>query len=127
VKSRDAVRVPVAVGLKTRVATQDAPAPNEVPQLLVSEKSVGSDPPTAICVIAMDVSPELSSRTDLAPLTFPTALLMKFKLLGEIVAASGADGPVEPRELDPVPESPALPQDTNPRQEIVRIKSAKMR
>ena len=53
------VRLPVVVGVNTTEIGQELPAVNDVPHVLVSEKS----PDTAICVMLIDAVPLLVSVT----------------------------------------------------------------
>jgi hypothetical protein len=84
----EAVRVPVAVGLKVTEILQDELTPRDLPQLFDWEKSFGSAPASAILEIVIDDLPEFSRRTDWELLAVPTPVLEKLRLEGEMEATA---------------------------------------
>src|SRR5207244_8439377 len=80
-----ALRVPLAVGLKLTLIVQLAPAANELPQLVVREKSPALVPVIAMLLMVKLVVPTFVS-TVFAELVLPMATVPKFKLLGESFA-----------------------------------------
>jgi Na+-transporting NADH:ubiquinone oxidoreductase subunit NqrE len=82
----DAVRVPLAVGLKVILMLQVAPAANELPHVWVCAKSPALVPVMAIPVMLMAVVPTLVSVTVFAGLVVPMATVPKFRLVGKSFA-----------------------------------------
>ena len=68
----EAVRLPVAEGVKVTLTVQFDPAATEVPQLLVCPKSLELIPVTNILVKFSDALPEFVSTTTWAGLPVPT-------------------------------------------------------
>ena len=60
----EAVRVPLAMGVKVTLIVQFAPAPTELPQVLVWAKSPALAPVMARLVIVKVALPVLARRTD---------------------------------------------------------------
>jgi hypothetical protein len=82
----DAVRVPLAVGLKVILMLQVARAANELPHVWVCAKSPALIPVMAIPVMLMVVVPTLVSVTVFAGLVVPMATVPKFRLVGKSFA-----------------------------------------
>ena len=82
----DAVRVPLAVGLKVTLMLQVVPAANELPQVWVCQKSPALAPVMVIPLIVKLVVPTLVSVTVFAGLVVPMTTVPKFKLVGNSFA-----------------------------------------
>jgi hypothetical protein len=94
-----AVRVPLAVGLKTTLAEQLAEAARLVPQvLLLIAKSPALVPPSVMPLIVMDEVIPLLRVADCAELVEPTAVPGKPIALGDTVT-------LPPEVLPPVPDN----------------------
>jgi hypothetical protein len=72
--------MPVAVGLKTRLTLQLAPAFRFEPQLSLSEKSPGLPPPREMLLSVNAILPVLLSVTDSGDAAVPTTWLVKERL-----------------------------------------------
>ena len=88
----EAVRVPVAVGLKVTLMVQFAPAARPVPQVLVCAKSPLFVPLSAIELMESAKLPLFVSVTVCAALTVPMAGLVKVRLAGFKLAAGAGGG-----------------------------------
>jgi len=105
----EAVRVPLAVGLKVTLMAQLPLAATELPQLLVWAKSPAFVPVMAMLVRLKEAPPVLVRVTVSAALTVPTAWLAKLRLaaerltVGELAAPEGLTG-----DPAPMPERRAV-------------------
>ena len=96
VKVRVAVRVPDAVGLKTTVAEQPAPAPRLAVQVVPEMvKSAASAPVMAIPLMVIAVVRPLLSVADCDALLAPTTVEAKDRLAGLTVTVPAAPRPVK--------------------------------
>src|SRR5579862_266390 len=91
---REAVRVPVAEGLKMTEMEQLEPAATLDPQVLVWVKSLALEPETATLVTLNDALPVLVTFTDWAELAAPTGWLANARELVERLTAQAAAVPV---------------------------------
>ena len=82
----DAVRVPLAVGLKMILTLQVAPAANELPQVWVCAKSPALIPVMATPAMLRVVAPTLVSVTVFAGLVVPMLTVPKFRVVGNSFA-----------------------------------------
>jgi len=94
VMAREAVRLPLAEGVKVTLMVQLELAAREAPQLLVWAKSPALEPERAMLVRVKGALPELVRVTACVGLVAPTDWLPKLRLEGETPA----------RALAPVPE-----------------------
>jgi len=76
------VRLPLARGVKITLIEQEAPAFRLEPQVLVSEKSLGSAPVTAMLEILRATAPVFVTVRVLVALASPTSTLPKLRLAG---------------------------------------------
>ena len=79
----EALRAPVAVGLKVTLTVQLSPAPKVLPQVVVSEKSPAFVPAIAISQMCIVALPAFSSVIVMGALLVPTDWLLKLRLVGE--------------------------------------------
>ena len=90
----EAVRLPLTKGVNVTLIVQREKAPNDLPQVLVSEKSLAFVPVTVMLVMPKAPLPVLLRVTVCAALVVPTGWLPKPRLVGKRLTT----GPV------PVPE-----------------------
>jgi len=90
---REALRVPVAAGLKVTLIVQFEPAATLDSQVLVWVKSLALVPETVTLVTLKEALPVLVRITDWAELVLPTERLPKATLEGETLAAAAVPAP----------------------------------
>ena len=95
----DAVRLPLAAGVKVMLNVQVVPAGSELPQLLVWAKSPGLAPVIVTLEMLRAAVPALSKVAVPAPLVVPTGWLPKERLPGERPAAGVAAATPTPLRL----------------------------
>jgi hypothetical protein len=89
----DAVRLPVAEGVKVTLMVQLAPTATLDPQLLDCAKSLAFEPAIVMLEMVSITFPELVSVTDCATLAVPTEKLPKERLEGETLIAGAVPVP----------------------------------
>jgi hypothetical protein len=89
-----ALRFPVAAGVKLTLIVQLAPAATELPQVVVSGKSPGSAPVTAMLAMLKVRLPLLVRVTDCAGAVVPTNWLPKVMVVAESSTPGAAPVPV---------------------------------
>ena len=94
VMTTEAVRLPLTAGVKLTLMVQPAPAETELPQLLVSAKSLAFVPVIAMLEIVSAVLPVFVNETDDAPLVVPAPWLENVKPVGDSVTVPEAAVPV---------------------------------
>jgi hypothetical protein len=97
----EAVRLPLADGVNVTLIGQLPPAAAELPQVLVSEKSLAFVPVTVMLVMLKAALPVLLRVTVCAALVIPTGWLPKPRLVGKRLTTGAV--PVEAVDV-PVPE-----------------------
>jgi hypothetical protein len=80
--STDALRAPVAVGVKVTFTEQLSPTPKVLPHVVVSEKSPAFVPAIAISQMCIVALPSFLSVTVMGVLLVPTDWLLKLRLVG---------------------------------------------
>jgi len=96
----EAVRLPLADGVNVTLIGQLPSAATELPQVLLSEKSLAFVPVTVMLVMLKGALPVLLRVTVCAPLVVPTGWLPKPRLVGERLttgAVAAVDVPVPER------------------------------
>lgn len=91
---KEAVRLPVAVGVNVTLIVQLLPAVSELPQLLVCAKSPGLVPVSAMLLMVRVAFPVLLSVAVWAVLVVPTLVELKLRLAGETLAEGALPVPV---------------------------------